>query len=176
MNPPQLPMRVVGHPLGALVTLIVGGLGIASAHQSGISGAPLIIAGIVLLCMIGEASQQRLRYRAWKREWEGVEPKPVSWNGAAFAILTVLVMIGAYKTGHPGEAGRAILIRIGIGYAMAFGPLILWVAMRPLWRRRRMRPAKAVSVSVVATNIMAVPSLKQAYRALPTYCQQVMGK
>lgn len=174
MRPPSFPMRVLGHPIVALCCLGLGGLYLYAAYHAAGVGWQLGIGGVVLVCTVGNASQQRQRYKAWQREWEGDQPKRPSTNTVIAMIVTVIVLVAAVGFGHAGEPDGAFLTRVGIGYAVFFGPLLLWMTTRPLFRRRPRRLAKAMPVAAVTGgSVLPVPSLARARDALPDYCKRL---
>lgn len=179
MKTPSGLVLTIGHPVVAAILAIGGGLVLIQSWAQGDKEA-LAVGGFVAACIVNGAYQQRSRYMAWKRQWDAAAGIQRSLRSAIHTAVTlaivVIIFVAAYKFGSPNESDDAFLERVAIGYAICFGPLVLFAILRAIWRRRVRRPRKTVPVAIVANNLISVPSLRGAYRALPEHCHRVLER
>lgn len=172
MKRPPANVMIVGHPLIATPMLLASGAMLLAGLKDGILF--IVLTALVLLVGVGGAYNQASAYRAWALEWSAMAPQeaprvvrqPPAW-------LTILVLTGCIFAAlwYHGEAPQVALrhvAELGIGIAAIAIP---WAAIRRLGRRRRGRSS---TVTIVARPVMAVPSLTDAYRALPPYCHALL--
>lgn len=180
MRPPPFRTRLLGHPAVAGVVLVVGGCMLLRAWHTG--DAVLIPAIFVALALsrVVKASEWIAQYRGWKREWDGMA-EPVTrrrrdWRRKACAGLFGVSL--AYCLADPGNpaAGAAVLF---FGLAGA-----LWMVVTLLRKLGAAIPARtgeaeaggSHTVAISARPVVAVPSLTDAYGALPRHCWDVIGR
>lgn len=178
MKRPATKTMVMGHPIVAVPMTLASGVTLVAGLQSG-SPLPVFIA-IALIAGVQKARAQASAYRAWQAEWDAMSDGPArrrvtpgSYLGAAMIAALVLLAFGspqllAYLVGFAfGWMGTQpwLLALLGL---LALGVLVQFIRCYP----RRARPAKPVTV--IAEAILPVPTLADAYRALPPYCQALL--
>ncbi|MDF7776037.1 hypothetical protein P1X14_12330 [Sphingomonas sp. AOB5] len=179
MREPTATTKLLGHPLvaGALTLGCFGML--AGCWQSDTN---LLLPGLLAFAIMtktGTAVKARSSYLAWKRAWDGMADRPVRRPQAdlrkALGIVG-MVALTAYGVANPDSVST----RLGI-VLVAFA--LLLIALRALGNKLRQPQAstkRATKTDVVtlcaARPLMPVPTLNDAYRALPDHCWQVMGR
>lgn len=165
---------VLGHPVVALSLTVAGGYGLYLAWAQ--SNALLAIGTSLLLGKLVQANEQASRYRAWAKAWQAMDPDASPPRPMTRAhLLGLLVGVGLpllWVVKRDAFAPAAACV------GMLLGGILLVVALRAIIRkagRRTHRPAKVATVTVVARRVLPVPSLADAYRALPAHCRAVMG-
>jgi hypothetical protein len=173
MKRPATKTLVMGHPLVATPMTLACAAFLLAGVMDG-SGTAVVLTMPVLISVLG-ASQQAAAYRAWVREWEAMEGTPPrrayrwpQWLVLAAAVIGVLVFVGSDSdTQHSLATGAGLLVA-GLVAFFALCIAISWMA-----HRRKVR-AGSFAVRIVARRSMATPSLTDAYRALPSYCQALL--
>ena len=170
---PSTKTMVMGHPVIAVPVMLAGGVTMYAAYE----GSNLLV-GFLGLAMVGTAQSARAQvsaYKAWQRDWDAMAPQvprerkrtsPWTWIGLIIAVISSLAWLG-------GANLREIAVDSGLMAGSVWLTAAIWVAMRWVIRRRR-RPAGSSIVTVVARPAMAIPSLEDAYRALPPYCHALL--
>jgi len=172
MRPPPPLVRVIGHPTVSGLLLLVGMPFALACAFRGTDG--LVMAGIVaaLLERVMRANAKETEYRAWKSQWDSMGDQPARPKRGKVIVRTVIALAAGYYTleniRDPQVLGAATLI------VMA---LLLWFAV-VIARRfglrmgcRHRRPADELVAVVVRYQLMAIPPLSIAYKALPPHCQ-----
>jgi O-antigen/teichoic acid export membrane protein len=174
MNRPPLKTRIAGH------ALVVGPLSLLAvwsvyALSQDTNRWPMTVLAVMLAGWSLNANEVMARYKAWQRAWNSMAPaRPrsvaIPWRklGAVVAIALPILYLGA----HPERPG----------YSMALGGLIiglLGLLLARLWqwvrhRKGRARQGDELVRVTVRRPLLPVPSLAQAYAALPDYCQHVL--
>jgi hypothetical protein len=175
MRPVSVPTLILGHPVVS-VPLFLGGAAILFAcWQLGSDGFGPAVVVLICLARVAHCTQQVSEYRAWKRAWDGMaEPGRtlVRIRPRRLAELGIGLLLAVYAS-LKLDSGE-----LELSPAIAAIPLALfalWAAARWLCRRvPRGRRSDCVSVAVGA-SLMRVPTLAQAYRALPPHCQRVLS-
>lgn len=178
MKRPATKTMVMGHPIVAVPLTLASGVTLVAGFQSG-SALPVII-GIALIAGVQNARAQATAYRAWQAEWEAMGDGPArrrvtpgSFLGAAMIAALILLAFGSpqllahlagYALGWMGTQ-RWLLALLGV---VVLAVLVQFVRCYP----RRAKPAKPVAV--IAQAILPAPTLADAYRALPPYCQALL--
>ena len=178
MKRPATREMIVGHPVIALPMRAACGLMLLAALYQG--NVFIGIMSSVVLAAVHRAAQQASAYRSWKAEWDSFDDRPrrvTATPGAIIGVLLVAISILLI-------AGRPELIGYGAGFAahwllahpIAFvPPCLLGLAVLFRFVRHWPRRTKAgLPVAIVARSVIPVPSLVNAYRALPPYCQALL--
>lgn len=176
MREPPLRVRILGHPI---VMVPVMGMGLFTLYQwtQHPDAGPLAIAAIAVMALVGKASERRKEFVRWRRAWNAMaEAEPVS-RGPLLGKLAIAIIVPAGFLAHESGALNGLvgpLASLGVlGLAILAGAMIV-----RLWRRYRHRahPAsRSDTVSVCARPVMAVPSMTDAYSALPAHCWHVLN-
>lgn len=129
---------------------------------------PLIVVMGGLLLAVMKADERMKAYKAWKREWDAMNGQPTGLpRGMTTGIwLGIAGIVGCFAlAGQPPETQNAVAV---LGLLAAIGALgVYWLKRRT----PRSRPAKTFAVAVCVTRpVFAVPTLQEAYRALPEHC------
>lgn len=190
MRPPPLHVRLLGHPVVMVTVTFVAGLSIYGWTQHGEMAVPALLA-IVLFGVVGKASQHRMNHVRWRQAWnamaDGGEPSP---RGPLLAKLAVAIIVpagfvvvenGVIDPGGKPAAWALLAILVAICWAMILRAR-RWLAggaHEPAHGRSRSRRARNASrsdvVSICARSSMRVPSLEEAYRALPAHCWRLLN-
>lgn len=178
MKAPPLRVRIVGHPL-VTVPIWVGG--VAMLYGCWCAGGDGLVGGIptaALLIWSGKANQWANSYRAWRRAWNGMAEAPArgpaGW-GRTLPVFGLIGLVAYYLASHVDQPGY----RFALGWMVAVAGLAAVAgAGRTMWRRagrgagrRRNQP-----VQICPRLSLPVPSLDQAYGALPPHCQVLLGR
>lgn len=130
---------------------------------------PLIVAMGIFLLAVMKADARLKAYKAWQRAWEGLDgasPRS-SRKGAVAATVVVVAVLTIYALAQlPPQTQNATAL---LGVMGAAGFFLLRALRRGVGPRPRTRKAEIVTV-VVAAPLFAVPSIAEAYRALPDHC------
>ncbi len=175
MNPPPFRTRLLGHAIVFLPMSAVT-LGTVWTVVLNHDAWPMLIVVAWLMNISLKANQQVAAYKAWKRAWDSMAPDAPprqrrSQRGLAIALIGLLTAYLALTQDQPGHG-----LALGWMAAVAIVAVIVMTA-RVLFRRiRRAAPRKAATVRICVTKpLLPVPSLRDAYVALPPYCQQLLG-
>jgi hypothetical protein len=175
VRPVSVPTLVLGHPLVSVPLFLSGAALLFASWQLGSDGFGPAVVVLICLARVAHCSQQVSEYRAWKRAWAGMTERghrpalirPRRLLELALALL--LAVYGSLKL-DSGEVELSPTLA-----AIPLALLVLWAGAHGLRRRLpRGRQRDCVSVAVGA-SLMRVPTLAQAYRALPQHCQRVLG-
>jgi hypothetical protein len=177
MTPPSPMTRLIGHPVVAGALLLAGMPFVAFSLLHGSQGVvPAVIVG-ALLNRVMKAQERERDYRAWKSAWDAMSGSTTaSAHSRKLAVRTAIVMLAAlFCATHLGDG------QVQLGIAFVALALMLWATatlMRRFglgaWRSRRAQ-TEAVTISLRGP-LLPVPSLPQAYAALPDYCQQLIRR
>lgn len=176
MREPPFRVRVLGHPV---VMIPVMGMGAFILYQwtQHPEIALLGIAAIAAMALVGKASESRMAFVRWRRAWDSmadVEPASQGPLRAKLAIgIVVPVGFLAFSSGGlDGLAGAAVTLGV-LAAALVAGTMLV---RRWLPSGHRARPAsRSDVVSVCARSVIAVPSMTDAYTALPAHCWHVLN-
>lgn len=180
MREPTLQTRMLGHPV---VVLPMTGVTLFMLYGCALSleAVPFALISIALLTRVMAANRAMTDYKAWRREWEAMSDLPPPSRVHGRVKLLVALAIPAFFMAH--EAGY---LAIGYRDLTAGVPWLAGLALvaatafaihRALSRvSRRLRgKSKALTVTSCITRPLPVPSLRAAYRALPSHCHVAMG-
>lgn len=130
---------------------------------------PLIVAMGLFLLAVMKADEHVKAYKAWQREWEGLDgasPRS-SRKGAVAATVVVVAVPTIYALAQlPPQTQNATAL---LGVMGAAGFFLLRALRRGVGPRPRKRKAELVTI-VVTAPLFPVPSMAEAYRALPDHC------
>lgn len=175
MRVPPLRIRILGHPI---VMIPVMGMGLFTVYQW--TQHPelwvLGIAAIAAMALVGKASERRMEFVRWRQAWDSMADTEPAARGPMLAKLAIALIVPAGFMAHASGALDGLagpLASLGLlGLAVLAGTMIV-----RRWRSRR--PARAASrsdvVSVCARPVIAVPSMTDAYSALPAHCWHVLN-
>lgn len=174
MNRPRFGYFVIGHPIALLLATVLILFGIYRWTQDSTSW-PLTVIGFGFMGLSSNASDKVEQYRRWKRAWEDMDGRPPKSSGRlrksiSFLAGIVCVLVAFNVVAKPQ---RPLVI---YGACAVIGSILVWRLMQRLLRRIRTRRAETVdSVSVcIQKSVLPVPSLEQAFNALPAHCHSVL--
>lgn len=176
MREPPLRVRVLGHPV---VMIPVMGMGAFILYQwtQHPEIALLGFAAIAAMALVAKASERRMEFVRWRRAWDSMADGAPASQGPMLAKLAIGIIVPsgllAYESDTlNGLAGPAITLAV-LAAALVAGTMLV-----RRWRlsSRRARPAsRSDVVSVCARSVIAVPSMTDAYSALPAHCWHVLN-
>ncbi|MBP2275771.1 MULTISPECIES: hypothetical protein [Sphingomonas] len=174
MKKPAIKTMVMGHPAVAVPLRLIGGITLLAGFHAG--NVLIVIFAVAILGTIQKASAEASAYRAWEREWNGLAPATPRQRrrvwGRAIILALGAALFGVMLSGGASVSDAAICMGL-----LAGGIGIIAMALRLAtccFKRRRPRRTRSFVVAVVARPGMAVPSLADAYRALPPYCHALL--
>ena len=176
MMRPRTSVLVVGHPLVAVpLTLLFIGVAADCAYQSGFN---LFTVGVLFgLGWIGNCFNAATRYRAWRREWDALDPeyRPRNpWRGAGKSLLALvggifaLWLIATFN--DPDSPARTVAWLLPVG--------LLAIGVLRMARRGRRSGAKAPKDFIVTQAVkrpLPAPQVADAYARLPDYCRPILS-
>lgn len=179
MKRPSTKTLVVGHPVIAVPLTLTSGVCLLAGFQTGNSSAVLI--GIALIAAVHNASQQASAYRAWQIEWDAMGDGPERRSVTPAGIFGVAAVAALALLGYAHLPSVAYWAGYSLGWVFGHRWLlaalgIVAIAILVQFMRHGLRRAKpAKPVKVVAKRILSVPTIADAYRALPPYCHALLG-
>lgn len=170
---PSTKTLIMGHPLVATpMTLACGVMTFAGIWRSDLAA---VLVSLPIGLAVLRASEQAANYRAWAREWEAMEPGgprrrngPFRWLALIAIVLGTLVLVGS-----DGATQRQAAMWVGLPLGGLATFVLIWTVLRWIIHHRRGRIGPPV-VQIVARPVAAVPSLADAYRALPAHCHALL--
>lgn len=174
---PLIVLAMAGSTVWSVIAWVQGGSGL------------LALVAVVVLGNVVNAGARRPGSLAYRREWDSLA-SPSSRQSARrakavmavlLALLMLLVGSALYypgsTIGQPGDAaamvgimGAALVTLILTGIVAVIRAIMRAVA------RRRARDAVQAPVRVCVNGpLLPVPSLADAYRALPSYCWRILS-
>lgn len=175
MKKPATKTMVIGHPLIAVPMTLTSGVVLIAGLQTG-NLFPVLFA-IPILAGVQTARAQASAYRAWKAEWDAMDDGPARRTVTLGSFLGVVVLATLMLVAFGMPRGLAYMAGYALGWMethpwllalLALGMLAQFVRHNP----RRAKPTKPVTV--IAQAILPVPTLADAYRALPPYCHALL--
>lgn len=143
------------------------------------NGEPVFWALVItvsFLLNVMRADEQVQAYRTWKRAWDAMGDGPLLSQrggrvGRAVVGLALVAALIVYLSSHTDRPGYDL----ALGWLVLGGIAMLVVAILAKWRKvRRARPIKTTVVTVVVKGpALRVPTLAEAYRALPEHCMRI---
>lgn len=181
MNRPSTRTMVMGHPMIAVPVMLAGGVTLFAAFKA--SNLFLGLLAVAMLTTVRSASDQAAKYRAWKAEWDAMDPnaprrpKRLLRGLGAAAVAIVLLAASRLDSHRVAYLAGYSLGWLGIHPAVLALPGLVGLAVlvRSIRRRPRRAP-KPEAVKIVARTILPVPTLDAAYASLPDYCRQVLRR
>lgn len=172
MNKPPLKTMILGNPIVGLGIYGLGALTLYGWWQNA-DAWPLGLMALVAMSTTARAGEQADAYRNWKRAWDamGDDPLPSGRGGRVGRTIVGLTLIAAFVWYLASQSDRPGY-DLALGWLVLGGVAMLVVAILAKWRKaRRARPIKTTVVTVVVKGpVLRVPTLAEAYRALPDYC------
>lgn len=177
MKSPPARIHILGHPVVMLPVMGMGSLILYQWSQN----ADLALLGIVAIAamaFVAKASERRMEYARWRRAWNAMAddaPAPSRRPLLGKVAVAVIVPVGfvAYESEALSQVGNPVPMLVAIVGLAGIGAMI--VRARRWFTGRRARPSsRSDVVSICARSPMRVPSLEDAYRALPAHCWRVL--
>jgi len=180
MSPPSLKVVLLGHPLGVLLAMgVAAWLGWHCYLNANNGTVFMALVGLGLVLHAMRAFDHRRRYRIWRRDcmaMAGITPEPMIGPQMRRALGVALV-IALWAGAIAQSMVPSSLLTGGLIALVGLLVLLLLTKLGMLASRllRRERPVRQRPVTIaVKRPMMPVPSLRQAYRALPDYAKQVL--
>ncbi|MES1985888.1 MAG: hypothetical protein V4461_13135 [Pseudomonadota bacterium] len=178
MKRPATNRMIVGHPIIAMPLMLASAVTLIAGFQTD-NLFPVFIA-IAMIWAVQTARAQASAYRAWKAEWDamGDDPSPRTATAGRMIGITAIATLTLIAFEQPAMlaygAGFAIgWLKTQHGLVAVLGLLALALLARFIRRRpRRLKADKPVAV--IAKAVLPVPSVADAYRALPPYCHALL--
>ncbi len=177
MRPPSAKILFLGNPVSVLSSMGLAAYLCWLCYQNANAGTILLaFAGLWLIDRSIAASEVCRRYRAWQRDWSaagGITTKS-RVPPLLRKVVGICFLIGesVWLANQSDPAGRWLAVGPGLAVLLlALGPLLK--RLRRGLRRKAVEYRGPVLV-VVPGPLQAIPSLKDAYRLVPDYCQQVI--
>jgi hypothetical protein len=177
MKRPRTATLMTGHPLVAAPLCILHAVvGVACTYSAGFGWGTLYC--LVFIAWVTNCAKEAARYRAWKREWDALDPDhrpPARLRGARNLIGAAVIVGGGYwlfaTYGDPASPAHLIVT------LLAFGAPVLAVAALLLRRRRRgSSTPQPWFVSQAISRPLPAPSVAEAFARLPDYCRSPTRK
>ncbi len=171
MKPPSLKTTLLGHPL---VCLPIIGIGCLLLYRWYLDAAlwPLGIAALVAMNSSVNASGERMKYLSWKQAWDALGEASHSARSTIagkFFASSVLVAMIVYMASHAEVAAYRTGLTLMAATAIGGGVILLTKSLRQ--RQRQQQSAVPDTVAIcIHSPMMPVPSLAQAFAALPDHC------
>ena len=176
MQRPRTHVLVTGHPLVAVPMIALHAIaGVAYTLSEGFdwfSVYAIFVAGLAY-----NHHQEAAKYRAWRREWDSMDPDFVAPRGITRRVTNIatlivvaavtLWMIATYD--DPGSAAHLI------GPLLLIGLPALWLARAVIRRKRRTASSQTWIVTQATTRALPAPSVADAYARLPDYCRPLFA-
>jgi hypothetical protein len=180
MKRPNFHTMLLGHPVVAAPAALCAGTVLFLAYRDGDAPGIGLLAAL-MLAATGKASQEAGAYRQWKAEWDamadGSAPRTQE-NPILGALLWCALVAGAWFL-WPDATHHLVHHTLGwVGRHPTIWLIpalfVLSILVRCL-RRHRNRTRRAAPVKVVARPLLPVPSIADAYKALPDYAKHLIG-
>lgn len=183
MRRPPPRVMLLGHPVVMVPVMGVGLFCLFHWTQDAEFTFPAIMA-LVAMGFVGRANQHRMEFMRWKQAWDSMaDGDPGSRRGPLLAKLAIAAIV---------PAGFALIENGAFDHAdKALGWGVLAILVAGCWamvvRARRYltggvrsdgrarSASRSDAVSICARSSMRVPSIEDAYRALPAYCWRVLN-
>lgn len=176
MREPPFRIRVLGHPVVMIPVMGMGAVVLDQWTQHP-EIALLGFAAIAAMALVAKASESRMAFVRWRRAWDSMADGAPASQRPMLAKLAIGVIVPA---GFMAHASGALDALAGPASTLAVLAVAL-VAGTMLVRRwclpsHHARPAsRSDVVSVCARSVIAVPSMTDAYSALPAHCWHVLN-
>lgn len=180
MMRPRTQTLVVGHPVVTVPLLgLTGFMGYVFTDSQGFGWGTL--AAIVFASWVAKCSGVAARYRAWRREWDALDPH---YQPPQPIRKTLLFIRGILVAGAILAAASWLIANYSDPNSAAhwIAPLIipallaLWVlAWITRWRTRRVVAPKDFVVTQAIARPLPAPSVAEAYARLPDHCRPLLS-
>lgn len=179
MKAPPPATRFLGHPVVAAPILMVLGTLAWLYFTSGDGGSVMLgIIAIAAGAKVVEANTKVMLYGKWRRAWDGMgEPsaprRRIGWKKPARIGLVIAASL--YALANLGDPDIQIAVEFFLTALIVWGlaRLLRLVPGRGAKRADRRGQEPVVTLAIRAP-LMPVPTLHQAYAALPEHCQWLL--
>jgi hypothetical protein len=177
MREPPPRVQMLGHPVVMVPVMGTGVLVLYQWTQNMDWTIPGLIA-IAAMAVVGKASEHRKAFLSWRRAWDGFADTPPAppqppLKGKLAAAATIAALGFGYEAGAlDGAIGP--LVTLGLLAAIIVGGAMLVRRWLPSSRGAR-AASRSDAVTVCARSVMAVPTMTDAYGALPAHCWHVLN-
>ncbi|EQB16945.1 hypothetical protein [Sphingobium lactosutens] len=177
MKTPSLKTRMLGHPLVVWPSI---GFFLWTGYMllTGPDTWPLAAIALFFGAPVMRAYERREEWLAWRKAWNAMSGQQPPRRRRFVKPLTGLMVVAAaalYLVATLDRTDSQTVLAISLLWMVG---VVAFFAGRGLWRRlRRTRRATAGELVKVCVRkpLLRVPSLQQAYAALPDHCRAVMG-
>ena len=177
MKRPRTSTLITGHPLVAAPLCILHAVvAIACTSSQGFNGVTLYC--LVFIAWAMNCAKEAAGYRAWKREWDALDPdyRPPARLRGARNLIGAAIIVGAgfwlFATyGDPSSPAHLIVTLLAIAVPV--------LAVAALLLRRRKRGSSTPDtwlVSQAVSRPLPAPSVAEASARLPDYCRSPTRK
>jgi hypothetical protein len=176
MMRPRTSILVAGHPLVAVPMIsLCGFVGFLEVTHEGLGQVTVI--ALVLGGWFGNCMKVAGQYRAWRREFDGLDPDyqpPQPLRTVGRVVVAVPLFLGCLwlflHYDDPASVAHVIARMLMVGLPL------LWIASLVLRRKRRGRNAPAWIVAQAISRPLPAPSVAEAFARLPDYCRSPARK
>lgn len=174
MNRPKASTLIVGYPLVTVpLFLLDGWFGYTATANTGFGWGTLL--ALLFGAWLVKCSEEAGRYRAWRRDWNALDPNyrpPQPLRLAIRVMMALPILLGFFwllaNFNDPSSPARLIAWGIGVAIPM------LWIARLILRRRKRRPTSQDWIVTQAIPRSLPAPSVAEAYARLPDYCRPLL--
>jgi hypothetical protein len=174
MKQPDPGTMLVGHPAVA-APCALGAMGVIYLCIQQPGWWPIGLGAVFIAAKVLRLADMREKYLAWKREWDamdggGSEPRSAQRKRPVLGYIA-LALVLLYCAGNLDDQLCRLALVWTVIVVSIFGGSRLVMRNRPA---ARSKSKAAVFEICIGGPLMGVPSIKDAYRALPRHCQTVL--
>jgi hypothetical protein len=171
MKPPSFKDSLLGHPLLVLPIMAAGGLALYGCYLDH-SRWPVGLIALYVMNISITANATRMKFLAWKSAWDAMGDAPASAGHGLGGKLFVIMVLGSmmtYMAAHSDVASYRLGLALMVAVGLIGGTILLFKRRKGQQSSSPAGPMAPVSICV-NTPILPVPSLAQAFAALPEHC------
>lgn len=177
MMKPRNSILIAGHPLVAVpmlsICVFLGGLEVIRVGFGWLTLISLVLGG-----WFGNCMKQAGQYRAWRRDWDSLDPDyrpPRPLRALSRLVLTAVSIAGGYwLLANYRDAASPAHLTVSF---MAWALPVMAVAALVLRGRKHARGASRTwLVSQANSRPLPAPSVAEAFARLPDYCRSPARK